>query len=294
VGEAYVVLGSPSISGEIRVPDEEHDLTLSGAQQFSQFGEAVASADVNGDGVDDVVVGASQTDGPEDGRETGGAAYVFFGASDLGERRRSIADGRQDVTIWGAGAGDSLGAPLAAADFNGDGVGDIAVAARLADGTDDKQDQSGEVYVILGRKGLDDVLDLASAPPDVTLLGASAGELLATSITSGDVTGDEVDDLILGSSLAAGPGGRNSAGLVYIIEGGPEPPDVLDLATGDQYLTIAGADARDRLGSALALADFNGDGQIEIAVLAALADGPDNAREDSGEVYLLEPAPNGG
>lgn len=293
VGEAYVVLGSPSLSGEIRIPDEDHDLTLAGEQQYSQFGEGVASADVNGDGFDDIIVGASQTDGPEGSRAAGGAAYVFFGSSNLGGRR-SIAEKQQDITIWGASAGDSLGFPLTAADFNGDGTADIALAARLADGANDDRDQSGEVYVIFGRDDFADALDLASDPPDITVLGAGVGQLLATSMSAGDVTGDEIDDLILGASLSAGPDRRNGAGLVYLIEGGPEQPGKLDLAAGDQYLTIAGADAQDRLGGASALADFTGDGKDEIILLAALADGPEDARPDAGEVYALETPPGPG
>jgi hypothetical protein len=122
----------------------------------------------------------------------------------------------------------------------------------------------------------------------MTILGAATGQFLPTSLSAGDITGDGVADLILGASLGTGPAQRSEAGLTYIVEGGPKPMTSLDLAAGDQLLTVAGPDAGDRLGGATTVADLSGDGRAELILLAAMADGPKDAQPDVGEVYVLE------
>ena len=100
-------------------------------------------ADLNNDGVDDVVIGASLAD--PGGREDAGETYIVFGPLLSGVYELS-ADA--DLTLSGTALDDALGAGLASGDVNDDGYADLIVGALLADigGITD----AGETYVIFG------------------------------------------------------------------------------------------------------------------------------------------------
>lgn len=285
-GEVYVVYGSSSLSGELHIAFDPVGFMASSEQRHGQFGAAVAAGDVNGDGIDDVIAGAPQMD--FENREAGGAVYVFFGGSDLGGRR-FIAQGEQDAGVIGAKAGHGLGFPLSTGDVNGDGIDDIVAGARAA-GAEDARTAAGAAYVLFGRADLDGERDLSQAAPDSVIYGAGAGNLLPAALSTFDLVGDGALDIIV--STSTGPQERPQAGAVYIVAGSTAFPNVVDLATVATGPAIVGAEAGDRLGSALAVFRLEADGQPAFAVLASGADGPDNARQDSGEVYVI-PAEQG-
>lgn len=288
VGEAYVIFGGPDLEGYVSIISGQQDFTISGAQQFGQFGAAVAAADLNGDEIDDIVVGASQSDGPEGAPEAAGTVYVFLGAEDL-RGRISIAEGGGDVTIVGAGERDNLGFPLAAGDFNGDGFGDVAMGARGVDAPTGDARASGAVYITFGRA------DLAGAgiqAPDAAIYGSQASQLLPSSLASGDLNGDNTTDLVIGSGFGSGSSERSGSGIAYIILGKAGFAGA-ELADGGQDLAIVGMEERDSLGSAVALASVTGSGRPELILLAAGADSSDNARTDAGEIYLVDAGPLG-
>lgn len=285
VGEAYVVFGGPNLSGEVSIPSLEQDVTFSGAQEFGQFGASVASADVNGDGTDDIIVGAHRS-GPDAARAAGGAAYVFLGRRDLGGRI-TIEDNGQDATILGGATGNSFGFPLTTGDFNGDGIHDIASGAQLE--SRDMMFGGGAVHLFFGGPSLSGTIDLAETSSDVTLLATFDTELLPSALAAADLNGDGLDDLIAGSPLASAPQGRTGAGRVYILLGSPDLQGVIDLSQGQQSLTILGIGRDDRLGGALAAADLTGDGAVELLIATAFSSGTGAPRADTGQVYAVRP-----
>ena len=91
-GRAYVHFGGPGA-------DAVADLTLTGAAAYDQFGYSVAGAgDINGDGYDDVIVGALFNDG---GAANAGRAYVYYGGPG--------ADATADLTLTGAAEDEQSG-----------------------------------------------------------------------------------------------------------------------------------------------------------------------------------------
>jgi hypothetical protein len=291
LGEVYVILGGPDLGGYVGIPSGQQDFTISGKQAHGQFGGAVAAADLNADGIEDIIVGSPQSDGPDGGPEAAGGVYVFFGAEGL-SGSISIAEGAEDVAVLGAGERHSLGFPLASGDFNGDGIEDIAMGARQASGPDDKRQSSGAVYVTFGRGDLTGTLDLAAAEEDVAIFGAQASQLMPSSLASGDLNGDGAADLVVGSGFASGSSDRVGSGLVYVILGGAGFA-TRDLKDGSQDLAIVGVEEGDFLGFSVALATVKGNSRPELIMLAVAADGADNARMDSGEVYLVDVGPLG-
>ncbi len=286
-GEAYVILGSSDVKGTVDIAKDQHDFTVIGTNTGDNLGFVVASGDVNGDRIDDILVGARFASGPDGSRNNAGEAYVVFGSPDLSGTVDTALD-EQDFAVLGAKGGDYLGYALAAGDVNGDGVDDIIVAAPGADGPTNNRSNGGEVYLVFGSPTLSGAVDTALSQQGFTILGAKEEDFLANFAASGDINGDRIDDILLGTHLAGGPDGqRPEAGVAYAIFGSPELKGTLDLASGKGFLTVWGADASDGLGFVLTAADVNGDGRDDLIISARNADGPDNSRNNCGEVYLI-------
>ncbi|MEW5737099.1 MAG: hypothetical protein AB1921_19795 [Thermodesulfobacteriota bacterium] len=301
-GMVYVYFGGTGLSGLKDIAGTNGaapDLVIKGAvasDLIAQYG-ALAAGDVNGDSIADLLIGTSAAD-PQ-ARSTAGAVYVIFGKAALPsviDLNTASADAHQDVTIYGALASDYLtyeGA-LALADVNGDGIADILIGAYRADYSG--RVDAGAAYVIYGKAGLPAVIDLntatADAHQDVTICGAGGADYLTNqgSITSGDVNGDGIADILLGTT-ATDPAGRSSAGTAYVIYGSAGLPSLIDLNTSTgsahQDVTVYGSASSDQLGSgeALLASDVNGDGIDDILLGASYADPV--ARSAAGAAYII-------
>lgn len=274
-GAAYVVFGGADGFGSTDGANRQViDLsTLSAAEGFVILGDALddeagrsvsSAGDVNGDGLDDVIVGALYGD---DGGSSAGEAYVIFGSTagfgvDPGDGRRLIdlhdltAD--QGFIIQGDRIGDRTGIGVSAAgDVNGDGLDDLIVGAFQHDGVGSN---AGATYVVFGSASgfgtsvttdeiARQVLDITtlSAAEGFVIAGSEAREYTGKSVSSaGDMNGDGFDDLIVGAY--SNNAGGNLAGGAYVIFGGPEGFDLILVAgatDGDD--TLVGTSAAERL-----------------------------------------------
>jgi hypothetical protein len=184
------------------------------------------------------------------------------------------------VTFYGANAGDHA-ASIVTGDFNGDGFMDVALGAASANGSGNNRVGAGAVYVFFGPFAPGSSLDAGAAQYDAAFYGAAAGDGLGRALAVGDFNGDGVDDLVM-----AAPAANGGAGRVYIMFGGTWPKET-DFAAADPDVLLGGGAPGDYAGSTLATADLNGGKQSDLIVGAMLADGPQRARPDSGEVYVL-------
>ncbi len=169
----------------------------------SQLGTSVSPVgDVNGDGIDDVLVSA-----------TGGNVYLYFGSTGAAPLSAS-----PNVTLSGPSTG-SYGTVLASVgDVNGDGIGDFAISARLA--TVGSVSLAGAVWILFGRPTTTPwpstlTLSTTSCGADVCLFGTEASGSLGWSLASaGDFDGDGRGDLAVGAF-----GGGGTAGKQYVVLG---------------------------------------------------------------------------
>ena len=296
-GESYVVFGAPGLgaSGVIELSslDGSNGFVLNGVDIGDFSGRSVSSAgDVNGDAIDDLIIGAFQADDPNG--LNSGESYVVFGAPGIGASgviELSSLDGANGFVLNGIDGFDDSGRSVSSAgDVNGDGIDDLIIGAY---GADPNGLNSGESAVVFGAPGLG-----ASGSIELSALDGSNGFLLhgidaddfsGNSVSSaGDVNGDGVDDLIIGAS-AADPNGNDFAGESYVVFGatGVGASGVIELGSldGTNGLVLNGIDAGDRSGWSVSSAgDVNGDCIDDLIIGAKDAD--PNGNSDAGESYV--------
>lgn len=155
--------------------------------------------DLNNDGYGDVALGSITA------FNAAGAAYVVFGDPNLGTDgpvNVTDLDGFTGLFIPGLAVDDDLGWRVGGAgDLNNDGIADLVVGALEVD-----SNGAGSAYVIFGKSGLGQntsgFIDLAGLDGSngFVVQGPSVGSLFSFSVSGGgDVNGDEIDDLIVGS-----------------------------------------------------------------------------------------------
>jgi len=238
---------------------DDSDAKIIGEDEGDNVGYSAASAgDVNGDGLDDILVGSS--DAYIVGHRSGVAYFLYSPV--LGTVSASSADAK----LTGENAWDYAGHGLASAgDVNADGFGDVLISAPGED--------NGVVYVFYGP----DITGTGTlSMADASLLGAGSNDSAGKSVASaGDVDGDGIDDIIVG---ATGAGSGGAAYLVY-----SEPVGASSLAQADA--TFEGVNSGDSAGYAVASAgDVNDDGYDDVLVGAYFED---TGGERAGAAYLL-------
>ena len=294
-GETYLVYGGATGTDLVldrSTLDGTNGFTLTGTGANDYSGISVSSAgDVNGDGYDDLIIGAW---GADSGGDRAGETYVVYGGAtgiDL-VLDRSTLDGTNGFILTGIDAGDRSGISVSSAgDVNGDGYEDLIIGAYVATPNGDRY--AGETYVVYGgarSPGTEGVLALSvlDGANGFTLTGSDADDRSGFSVSSaGDVNGDGYDDLIIGA-YRADPGGKSNAGETYVVYGGATGTDlVLDRSTldGTNGFTLTGSAAGDRSGTSVSSAgDLNGDGYDDLIIGADRAD-PNG--EASGETYVV-------
>lgn len=279
-GAAYVVFGSASgfaASLSAGSLNGTNGFKISGSGNAGLGYSISAAGDVNGDGLNDLIVGAS-TDGSYTGR-----AVIIFGSSAPFSASIDMSAGAQLVPLQVSG--QQIGRQVAGAgDINGDGFDDVMVASNYgrAGGSN-----TGTIYVVFGKAtgwGTTTDLDGLNGSNGFIIAGADVEDLAGISISrAGDINDDGFDDILIGANKAD-PHGGNS-GAAYLVFGKASGFGFLDLSNLD------GTNGFKMLGGAFdawagrrvaAGGDINGDGVDDLVVSA-----PYNYNGGRGMTYVI-------
>ncbi|MBV6479509.1 MAG: hypothetical protein HGGPFJEG_02283 [Ignavibacteria bacterium] len=218
-----------------KIIEEEGDAMqrkiFNGLNTGDQFGYSVSTAgDVNGDGYDDIVIGASFFS------SNTGRAYIFYGGLSM----NTVAD----LTMTGEATNNYFGISVSeAGDVNGDGYSDVIIGAN------GYSSFTGRAYIFFGGVSMNNIID-------VTMTGEAANDFFGRSVsTAGDVNGDGYSDVIAGAL-----GYTGNTGSAYIYFGGTNMNNLSDL-------TMIGETANNYFGYSVSKAgDVNSDGYSDVII----------------------------
>jgi hypothetical protein len=273
-GYADVALGAPYGNGGafVQFGPMTADVDLADASvrlvssEATLFGHGADLGDVNGDGIDDALVGAYLYTA---GADQSGSVFVAFGPLTAGEIPL-MAD--PDVELYGSEPSLQAGRIVhAGEDMDGDGCGDVLIYANGLSGG-----APGAGATIVAHGPFPDDLDLADA--DAWLIGESAYSFAGLGMAQGDVDGDGLADALVGAP-SAGIAAGGTDGDAFVVSG-PTTGDV-DLADAD--VVVHGTQAG-YLGLAFAVGDVDADGEAELLVGAPTDGG------DAGATYVFSDA----
>lgn len=289
-GDATLAVGAPNVGGDDGAVYVSQWLSTTYAASYNvssykndfvscggctdRMGTSVAMADVNGDGIKDLIIGA-----PSDGSKTG---YVSVALGSRVGGATNFAGGMNMFRLVGENVGDLFGQSVATGDINGNNISDILIGAP--GWTSNK----GAGYVYFGNSaGI--IPTIAASTFNGTngfrLSGVAANDLAGTAVAIADLNGDGYGDPIIGAP-GASPGGLAGAGTSYVTFGGTSWSANFNLSTlnGTNGFLLNGSTAGDNSGRAFAVGDLNRDYTADLVLGVPLAD---YSFANSGAAYLF-------
>lgn len=269
-GRGYIIYGRDGNFADLRTGEitSSQGVTIEGIARADLAGEAVSSAgDFNGDGFEDLLIGAT---GSDSSGTASGEAYIVYGGSDLaGTIELGSLSASTGVVLQSNQADQRIGNSVAAAgDVNGDGFDDLIVGAESGK---IGGKGAGQAYIVFGRALPGATIDFSSlgespdsggfiaygAPTTTGLFGDWAGASVAA---AGDINADGFDDVVIGAPF------RGDTGGAYVVFGkanGWESINLPNLSASDGFFIAGEALAG---GNVSGGDDLNGDGIDDLIV----------------------------
>ncbi len=249
-GRAFVFLGSPvgTVSAAAWTAESNVASALFGSR-------VTAAGDVNGDGYDDIAVGAPNL---KNGQTQEGRVYVYHGSP----------AGPAAVASWtyeSNKADANFGSAIASGDVNGDGLSDLVIGARRYK---NGQTAEGRVYLFAGS-----ATGLGSTPL-WTVESNKTDAQLGYAVAVGNVNGDGFADILAGAPFYDNP--QDEEGRAFCYHGAASGPSSTANWSAESNQNKA------RFGLSVAFADVNGDGRADAIVGAPYYD---NGQSNEGRAF---------
>jgi hypothetical protein len=197
-GKVYLVFGSLTPTGVNLVSwaTPSQGITITGEANLDSLGFSVAiGGDVNGDGRNDLLLGAYSYSGYI------GRVYLIYGTASWTDLSLGSLPGSRGVTLYGLTGGDNIGYSVSiGGDVNGDGLADMLI------GSPGYNAEMGTVYIVYGKSNLNSGILLPGIPypQGYAINGAAAGYGVGASVSiSPDIDGDGFAEQLVGAPGAA-------------------------------------------------------------------------------------------
>ena len=282
-GRLFIIFGGAVFPDTLDLESPATAVTSISAAPLSdgQLGFDIATGDINGDGIDDLIASAPYV-------YPAGEAYVFFGRTTWPSTIDMSDPGAVDVLVVGSNQLEITGERVASGDVDSDTFDDLLITSPGSSGPS----KGGFAHIVYGAATLPDTVALGALMTPATLLLPEPDWLdsqhFGRSAAIGNVDGDAYSDIVV-AAPGASPGGCLVCGAVYVIPGGVARPDTLRMDdTGYGITRMLGAGDRGGYGANAHIADLTGDGLSEVIVLKDNVDTP----VPCNEVIVVEGATN--
>lgn len=201
VGESYLIFGSANLTATIDLASlGSAGVRLIGSNTFDNSGHSVSGAgDVNGDGFDDLIIGAYNADGSANNKPDTGDSYLVFGSATLPPTINLGSPTLNGVTFFGSDTGDRTGVSVSdAGDVNGDGFADLIIWAPLASIAGSLNTTAGESYIIFGGNVFTSSVTLPGTDASETITGTAAADIIVGGRGNDTLNGSGGPDVLIG------------------------------------------------------------------------------------------------
>ncbi|MGA1820803.1 MAG: PA14 domain-containing protein [Thermoplasmatota archaeon] len=279
-----------ALDGHYPVAESAYATFIGSGEESPQgrLGEFVGHADVNGDGIEDIAMAATQLFSPE-GEQHSGVCYIWYGNETLPKGNIDLETDPPDIKIIGTSEGANLLSSISAGDLNDDGLTDIALGMP-------QQGDSGKVYVLWGRPaGWENEITLykaGNAEPNGNPIGFLRrddfaiisgfvstnvlGTKLGKTVIIEDLDGDGSEDLLFSFH------GWNK---VFVIWGGYSKTSF-----GSEYTYIMldenNVDVPGDYGNTMEVGDLNNDGMVDLVIGAPLYSHEERDLPQTGALFV--------
>lgn len=278
-------------------------LRLQGSVGNGEFGVPVAGGlDINGDGFKDFAM-ASMLASPSSRRAAGQVALVLGDGAINGTLDTGV-DNPRILTIIGDGNNENAGSEIWMGDVTGDGLGDLLIARQNYRASAPDRVGAGALSILIGSNELSELardnqdIDLRQSPPEgvniITIVGRNALDRLGIWMRTGDITGDGIDDILVGADQADS-NEENNSGAVYLIRGGSHLNTAVEIDLNNINDTVLSGhvslieppigSSGYHLGATVNIADLDANGRSEALLSATI--------NRAGASLLAEGAPAG-
>lgn len=228
---------------------KENDLVLMyeihGSREKITFGKSIGFyPDIDGDGVDELVVGAQNG-----GDASQGEIFIFVSSG----QKVKMFSSEAAFSMSGAYSGSNLGNYIeSGCDINGDNINDLVISAA------GERKNPGDILVFFGRERRGTFSDFV---PDMIIHSLDKEEWFGFSVcTNGDFNGDGINDLVIGAPYAT-VNSVKECGKIYVFYGNKI---LKNQTTENADIVITGED-KEKLGNSVSFVqDINGDGKDEL------------------------------